>query len=259
MRSGWPPILMYHAITRLPDDPNEDSTSPERFEAQMRYLKRRNLRGVSVLELLRAITSGDARGLVGLTFDDGYVDFMQTALPTLERFGFSGTVYVVGTLPEETNWEHQYGPGYSMPRMRLLGADGVREVAARGMEVGAHSMSHAKLSGLEAKLLEEEVCGSRRALSELLGEEVQGFCYPYGSVDGAATLAVRRAGFAYGCAISERVERSVYDLPRIPIAQRDNLPRFAAKLRAYPQYSAAKKVLKSMMRSAAAGADARGK
>jgi len=243
---------MYHAISRVPNDPNEDSTSPERFEAQMRYLKRRNLRGVSVVELHRAVTLGDARGLVGLTFDDGYEDFLQTALPMLERLGFSATVYVVGSLPEETSWEHQYGPEYSMPRMKLLGPDGVREVAARGMEVGAHSMSHAKLSGLDAELLEEEVSGSRRILSEVLGEAVQGFCYPYGSVDGAATRAVRRAGYAYGCAIIERAERSAYDLPRIPVAERDNLPRFAAKLRAYSQYSAAKKVLKSMLGSAAA-------
>ena len=211
MSSRWPPILMYHAIGRFPYDPNEDSTSPERFQAQMRYLKRRNLRAVSMRELLRALSLDGAKGLVGLTFDDGYEDLLQTTLPILERLGFSATVFVVGSMPMEINWAHQYGANYPMPQMKLLGAEGVREVAARGMEVGAHSMSHAKLPGLEPELLEEEVSGSRRVLSEMLDEEVEGFCYPYGSIDASAIQAVRRAGYAYACAIAERVERKVYD------------------------------------------------
>ena len=255
MRARWPQILMYHSICRFPNDPNKDSTSPERFQAQMHYLKRRNLRGVSMRELLRAVNSGNAKGLVGLTFDDGYEDFLQTALPVIESFGFTATVFVVGSLPMETSWEHQHGTKYPMPRMKLLGTEGVREVAARGMEVGAHSMTHAKLSGLEPELLEEEVSGSRRVLSEVLGQAVEGFCYPYGSVDSAAIRAVRRAHYAYACAVRSRVERNAYDLARVPVSERDNIARFAAKLRVYSQYSSAKKILKDITRSGAARAD----
>jgi peptidoglycan/xylan/chitin deacetylase (PgdA/CDA1 family) len=79
----WPRILGYHSISRLEDDPNMMCTSPERFESQMLYLKRRNLRGVSVRELLRAWSTGSAKGLVGLTFDDGYEDFLHVALPVV--------------------------------------------------------------------------------------------------------------------------------------------------------------------------------
>ena len=256
MSSRWPPILLYHAICRLPNDPIGDSTSPERFQAQMRYLKRCNLRGVSVRELLRAVSLGNAKGLVGLTFDDAYEDFLHAALPVLEKLGFSATVFVVGSMTRENNWEHQHSPNHPMPRMKLLGPGGVREVAARGMEVGAHSMSHVRLSDLKPKLLEEEVSGSRQVLSEVLGEPVEGFCYPYGSVDSTAIQAVRRANYAYACAVRARVERNVYDLPRIPVAERDNLPRFAAKLKVYSQYYTAKKVVQSIIGSAAGvGAD----
>lgn len=229
---------MYHGVCRLADDPNRTCTSMERFRAHMRYLKLRNLRGVSVRELRRAATRGNARGLIGLTFDDGYENFLQAALPVLEDFGFTATVFVVsGMLGEENNWEHYYEP---KPRLRLLTAEGVREVATRGMEVGSHSISHPKLAGLDPELLAREVGESRRILRELLDQPVEGFCYPYGSLDGAAVRAVRRAGYAYACAVYEEDERNEYTLPRIPVSERDSLPRFAAKLSIYWQYSAAK-------------------
>ena len=94
-RTNLPRVLMYHSISRPEGDYDALRTSPERFEAQMVYLKRRNLRGVSMRELCRAMNAGDARSLIGLTFDDGYEDFLSAALPTLERLGFSATVFMV--------------------------------------------------------------------------------------------------------------------------------------------------------------------
>src|SRR5687767_7411047 len=106
---------------------------------------------------------------------------------------------------------------------KLLGATGIREVSERGMEVGSHGMRHPVLPGVETEALEEEMSNSRRVLSEALGEEVEGFCYPYGILDRASIQAVRRAGYAYACAANTRVEWSLYELPRTPVADRDNL------------------------------------
>jgi peptidoglycan/xylan/chitin deacetylase (PgdA/CDA1 family) len=239
MSSRWPRILGYHSISRFKDDPNMMCTSPERFESQMLYLKRRNLRGVSVRELLRAWSAGSAKGLVGLTFDDGYEDFLHAALPVLERLGFSATVFVVaGMLGGENDWEHYFSP---KPTMKLLGAAGIREISERGIEVGAHSMSHPTLPTLDAATLEREVGDSRRVISEVLGEEVEGFCYPYGELDDASFQAVRRAGYAYACTVNTRVGWTIHDLPRTPVSDRDGLLRFAAKLVIHAQYRAAKR------------------
>lgn len=239
MSPRWPQVLMYHAVCPPQNNPNSIFTSPELFQAQMRYLKQRDLRGVSMQELRQAESVGNARRLIGLTFDDGYEDFLQNAVPVLERFGFSATVFVVGgMLGGENNWQFRYNP---RPQLNLLSVEGVREVSARGMEVGSHTMTHMPLFGTEQELLEEEVSSSRRVLSEVLGQAVDGFCYPYGAIDSAAVQAVRRAGYAYACATVTRVERNAYDLPRITVAE-DNLLRFAAKLRIYRQYAAVKRL-----------------
>ena len=241
MGSRWPTILHYHAVCPFSDDPNKVLTSPGAFEAQMRYLKRRNLRGVSMRELRRAVSMGSTRGLVGLTFDDGYENNLYRALPILERLGFSATVFVcAGMLGEENDWKHDHEP---RPRMKLLGVEGVRELSARGMEVGAHGMTHSELPGMEAETLEEEVSGSRQVLGEVLGEAVEGFAYPYGALDSAVVHAVRRAGYGYACSVVARIERSGYDLTRTPVTD-DDLLKFAVKLKIFPQYHAARKLLR---------------
>jgi len=178
------------------------------------------------------MTTGDARGLVGLTFDDAYEDFLSTALPTLETLGFSATVFVVaGRLGEENTWEHRDGP---VSRLRLLEADGVREVSERGMEVGSHTVTHPRLSGLERETLIYEVGDSRQMLSEILNAPVEGFCYPYGNLDGPAVQAARGAEYAYAVATKKQVEGGLYDWPRTYVGEKDSLPRLGVKLKVSP-------------------------
>ncbi len=226
-----PRVLMYHSISRH-DDYDALCTSPERFEAQMLHLKRHKLRGVAMRELCRTMNTGDAKNLVGLTFDDGYEDFLNTALPTLEKLGFSATLFVVaGMLGEENTWEHRDGPTI---RLRLLDAGGVREVSERGMEVGSHTVTHPRLSGLEPAMLAREVGDSRQMLAEIVGAPVEGFSYPYGDLDIAAVRAARSAGYVYAVATKKQIEYGVHDWPRTYVGEKDSPLRFGVKLKVSP-------------------------
>ena len=75
-KARLPRVLMYHSVSRPLVDRDPLCTSPGRFEAQMLYLKRHNLRGLSMRELYLALNAGEDTGLVGVTFDDGYEDFL---------------------------------------------------------------------------------------------------------------------------------------------------------------------------------------
>ena len=198
----------------------------------MHYLRRHNLRGVSMRELYLALNAGEATDLVGVTFDDGSEDFLDVAVPTLEKLGFSATVFVVaGMLGEENTWEHRGGP---RPKLRLLGADGVREVSERGMEIGSHTITHPRLSGLDPETLIHEVEDSRQILSEIMNGPVEGFSYPYGDLDGPAVRAARGAGYAYAVATKKQVEGGLHDWPRTYIGEKDSPLRFGVKLKASP-------------------------
>ena len=219
-----PFILMYHAVADVANDPNLLSVSPKRFAAQLAWLERKGLRGVSMHTLVAAMRAGRARGLVGLTFDDGYVSVLENAVPELTRRGFSATVFVIS---DRMSGANEWDEGTPWP---LLSAPQVGELVAAGLEIGSHSASHARLAGADPEVLTDEVSGSRQRLSQITDAEIRGFAYPYGSMDPAARRAVRDAGYEYACAV--RPPCSALDLmalPRVYAGERDGPGRMTAK------------------------------
>ncbi len=224
-RVQLPPVLMYHSISPSTEpDPHRLRVSPARLDRQLRLLRRLGLRGVSLTELVRAADRGAASGLVGLTFDDGYTDFLEHAVPVLQRHGMTGTVYAVAGLLGGTNeWD-------TGPRFRLMDADQLRAVAAAGLEVGSHTLTHARLAGADPAVLAAEVGESRRVLEDVLQAEVPGFCYPYGSYDGAAADAVRTAGYDNACVTGDYQPGDRVTLPRSYVAPADTRAHLVARL-----------------------------
>jgi peptidoglycan/xylan/chitin deacetylase (PgdA/CDA1 family) len=220
---------MYHSIAATTDDPYRVTVSPVRFARQLHWLNDRGLRGVSVRELLAATAAGREKGLVGLTFDDGYADFVDSALPLLRRHDFTATVYVLpGRIGGENAWD---GDG---PRKALLTEDGILRVAEAGMEIGSHGLRHVSLPTVDDGTLAEETRGSRDLLEEITGARVDGFCYPYGHVDDRVVAAVRDAGYRYGCAIDPGPLTCAHALPRVHIDEQDTPWRLTAKRVLHP-------------------------
>lgn len=229
-----PMILMYHAVTEVAEDPDQLCVPPRRFAEQMTWLARHGLRGVGVGALVDAMRAGRWRGLVGITFDDGYPSVLDAALPELRRHGFGATAFIVsGRLGGTNAWDEGSWP--------LLAADGVAELAAAGIEIGSHGSTHTRLAGASAPLLSAEVGESRARLAALAGRPIRGFAYPYGSMDGAARRAVCQAGYEYACAcLTPWAELGFMALPRIWIAARDGAARMTAKRVLYRGYGAVK-------------------
>ncbi len=219
-----PMIFMYHGVADVAEDPNYLCVTPTRFAEQMSWLAGHGLRGVSISTLVEAMRAGRQRGLVGLTFDDGYVSVLEAAVPVLQRHGFGATAYIISDRLGGTN---EWDEGPSWP---LLPASGVRELAAAGVEIGSHAATHLRLAGASPQQLTAEVGGSRSSLAALLGTEIRGFAYPYGSMDAVARRAVRDAGYEHACAVeASTAEIGLMALPRMYIGQQDDAARMAAK------------------------------
>ncbi|MFG1931679.1 polysaccharide deacetylase family protein [Mycobacterium sp. NPDC048908] len=219
-----PPVLMYHSIAPYDVDPHEVTMTPQRFERQMRWLRDRGLRGVSMAELLSARAERRGRGLVGLTFDDGYQDFVTYAMPVLQRYGFTATVFVIaGRLGGQDEWNRP------APEKALLTADQVCDVAQSGMEIASHGLLHVSLLEADDTQLIEETVHSRTILQELTGQPIQGFCYPWGHLDARVVRAVRAACYDYACAIGPSPAIGRHAIPRTYVHDRDTSWRLDAK------------------------------
>ena len=226
-----PLILMYHRVAE--GDENPLCVTPRRFAEQMTWLKRHGLHGVGVGTLVDAMRAGRQRGLVGITFDDGYVNLVEAVLPELLRHGFSATMFICsGLLGGTSNWD-------DVPPWPLMSADQVRELAAAGMEIGSHTITHLRMADADADQLKAEVSESRTSLGELIGAPVRGFAYPYGSMDEAAQQAVRDAGYDYACAVmTPTTQLGFMTLPRMFMAGCDGTARMAAKRLLFRPYFA---------------------
>lgn len=92
------------------------------------------------------------------------------------------------------------------------------------IEVGSHTMTHARLSALSETEKREEICQSRRVLEDIVGQPVTSFAYPYGQdgdYDEESVAIVRQAGFTAACAnVPGPVTRGsdLFELPRFYVS-----------------------------------------
>jgi peptidoglycan/xylan/chitin deacetylase (PgdA/CDA1 family) len=220
-------VLFYH---RVSDDEDPLAIAPRRFAAQMDLLRDEGYRVVDVVEAGRLLTGRERlERVVALSFDDGYRDVAEHALPVLERHGFRATVFVATGVIDGTatfTWYEQQPPvlGWS----DIVALDG-----GSAFSFEAHTITHPNLTALAPVDAEREIAGSRSALEERLGRAVAGFCYPAGVYGARERELVARAGFevATSCEPGANTpESDLLALRRTAIDGADRLADFRAKL-----------------------------
>lgn len=188
------PILMYHNIGVPPQGARLRNLYVRvgAFARQMFMLKLLGYKGLSMSAAMPYLR-GEKRGrVVVITFDDGYVDTLEQALPILQKHGFSATCYVIS---QRTGQYNEWDAASLNVRKSLMNDEQVRAWHAAGMEVGAHSRTHPRLTGCTDAELQDEIAGSKADLETLIGKPVTQFCYPYGDLDERVVAATRQAGF----------------------------------------------------------------
>jgi peptidoglycan/xylan/chitin deacetylase (PgdA/CDA1 family) len=208
------PVLMYHSVSDAPAPSIRAlSVRPAAFAAQLDYLRQQGFTGLTFGELCqhrRAEKPLPARPVV-LTFDDGYADFIEEALPTLMEHGFPATVFVA------TGWLADAGvhaAGTSPDRM--LSWPQLAELSAAGVEIGAHSHSHAQLDQISEPRLRAELADSKHLLEDRLGQAITSLAYPYGYSNKRVREVVREVGYLQAAAVANATAAPTCDPARVP-------------------------------------------
>lgn len=223
------PILMYHRVTEAPHGGLERyAVTPGTFAAQMRLLRRHGFWTPTLAQWGDAIAR--CQPLPGrpviISFDDGYVDFAEHAWPILQHHAMGATMFVVtDKVGAVADWD-----GVATP---LMDWDTLARLRDEGLEIGAHSASHIRLSRETIDKAAEEGDRARSTLHARLGIDTGLFCYPYGGVDAAVSAVIRRCGFGVGVSTTPGVSDLSSDpmgLPRIEVESDMSLETFARRV-----------------------------
>lgn len=235
----YPRVLMYHMISEpLPGARfNGLRVSPGHFERQLRWLREHGWRSLTVSELIEAGDSVPEKSFA-ITFDDGYADNLSRALPLLERYDCRATLYLVverfgRDWSSARKAHHDEGELMREPK---LSDDQVRHLLDSGrIELGSHSLTHANFLRLDPAAARAELVGSKQALQQRFGVEVNSFAYPFGLYRPEQVALVGEAGYRSAVTTEEGIDapgaRDRLQLRRIKISGKDNMLAFRLRLR----------------------------
>ncbi len=201
------PVLMYHQIDTLDaqQDPHGLSLPADGFAHQLARLAAKGLRGATLDEVLDHRAA--PRRAVAITFDDGYEDNYSAALPLLQHYGYTATIFIA------TGWVGTTRPGAGGYAPRYLSWPQIREMAAHGIQFASHTVNHADLPTLSATQARAELLHSRQELEQQLGCAIRHVAYPYGRYNDTVQQLAAEIGYDSGWAAGASA-RGRYEMER---------------------------------------------
>jgi peptidoglycan/xylan/chitin deacetylase (PgdA/CDA1 family) len=217
--------LLYHRLAGdLKRGQERLDVSPRKFDEQMRLLRLLRFVPLSSADLaaFHAAARTPRRRCVAITCDDAFEDVVEALL----RHAALHPLLFVPTsdVGRRAGW---------LGGERLATWAQLRELAGAGVELGAHSRTHADLVAADDATAEREILGAGEDLRAKTDVSPAAFAYPHGRFDGRARELVRAAGYAL--AFTTRTGRNgagtdVYALRRVSVKAWDSRLSFAWKL-----------------------------
>ena len=210
-------IFAYHNFVERPDVPASPShtyvLSQAQFAAHLDALAAPGLRPSRLADVLTVPSSGQ----FVLSFDDGFLTDYTVAFARLAERGWPGCFFVIAS---------QVG------KSRALGWRELREMAAAGMEIGSHSLTHPFFHRLDPDEIRREFGESKRILEDGLGQAVELASLPRGSAAPGMGALIKELGYRAFCTSEPglvSVRTDPYEVPRIAVKQRTT-PEFLRQI-----------------------------
>jgi peptidoglycan/xylan/chitin deacetylase (PgdA/CDA1 family) len=238
------PILMYHHIDTIPKGLEKDKVgislrvNPEVFDRQIKALKELGYNSINSFELGRYLEGSFElpQNPIMLTFDDGYKDNYNNALPILQKYGFKGDFGIITSV---------IGTGEYMDWNNL------KQLLESGMSISSHTVSHCTLAVKNLKdrtqflaskeddsqkpckgfVVEEklttgqiryELLESKKILESKLGVKIPHLIYPLGNYNSQVMKIAQEIGYKFATTVRPQNDgitdfKDAFELRRIRV------------------------------------------
>ena len=224
------PILFYHKINYPHPEAKirELYVTPENFQRQMRYLKWRGYKPITLCKLVNGLNLKEqlpSKPIV-LTFDDGYEDNYTYAFPVLKKLGFTATVFLITRdIGSSSGWSDSE----ETVKEPLLSWDKIKEMSDYGIDFQSHTHTHPSLIKLDKKRIKEEILTSKEIIEQKLKKKVDFLCYPYGHFNSQIKQILKEAGYKGAVTTKRGIVKEpddLYSLKRIGIKAKHGILTF---------------------------------
>ena len=225
------PILMYHHVGIAPDPLDkirDDLTVPgESFRQQVEWLSKNTYHSVTLHDVYASMQGKQMlpTNPIVFTFDDGYDDVFQNAVPILKQYGFVGSFAVITEWPGTTSGSNTYASW-----------DQIQSAMNDGMEIVSHTQNH--FDGTNPTVTREYILkdlkGSREDLKTHLHLDTNLLVYPYGHYNADYISAATEAGFVMGVTVHSGTvvdTNQLMEVPRIRVHGHESLSEFSKLLK----------------------------
>lgn len=226
-------ILMYHMI-REPGNAKEAryACPPPQFKQHMQLLREENFTPISLSQAGAAITSGKAvpDNAVVVTLDDGFMDNYEFAFPIFQQSSIPATIFLTtGHLARYNQWMRSK----DYPERPMMNWNQIREMDNHGIDFGAHTVSHPRLTELDYSQAKIEIKNSKNDIEDNLSKPCPHFAYPYGLFRNETKKIVEETGFSLACSTRSgfnNESRDPFILHRIEVYGADSVWKLKQKM-----------------------------
>ena len=204
------PVLLYHRVANAASPLIRPFTvTPAAFREHLDCIVELGFTALTVSRFLAGVRGSATlpKRPIVITFDDGFADFYDVALPDLRDHGLASTLYVTtGFLRDGP--EPPVTPRFEDP---MLAWAQLRELSHLGVELGGHSHSHPHLDTLARAAARDEVVRCKALLEDELGAAIATFAYPNGYSSPVVRRCVRQAGYHGACSVKDALSSTADD------------------------------------------------
>ena len=174
-------ILYYHSVFE---------SKKSNFERQMKLLKKLTI----PVNLEEEIKLSSNKNYSAVTFDDGFRNVMDNALPVLAKYNIPATMFCLASNFGETPiWD--YNPVTRDKFELIMTKDEIKNLPLKTLNIGSHSVTHSKLNKVSSEKLKYELIESKKILEQILSRDIKLFSFPNGEYNQQTIEEAINAGY----------------------------------------------------------------